>query len=224
MRAAARCLAVNPETLRLHVKAGLVQARPAPQDPAPVPPGRAERNRRDARAPLGMAARDVDGRVAASLGGAGFRQPRFEAARSVSCGGVLTAVPTLLESGLLDHAGQLPALRQTPSAPRRTAISVETAQAAGRLLARGLSVRAAARCLAVNPDPAPAVKAGLVRGPARSAGHAPSRPVAPSATGETHAPRCWPPATWTDASPPASAGPAEASLRSGPQRVLRRTC
>lgn len=112
VRAAARSLEVNPETLRLHVQAGLVPARPAPPDSAPAPPGRAERNRRDARAPLGMAARDVDGRVAASLGGAGFRQPRFEAARSVACGGVLTAVPTLLESGLLDHAGQLPAFRR----------------------------------------------------------------------------------------------------------------
>ena len=143
VRAAARCLAVNPETLRLHVKAGLVQARPAPQDPAPVPPGRAERNRRDARAPLGMAARDVDGRVAASLGGAGFRQPRFEAARSVSCGGVLTAVPTLLESGLLDHAGQLPALASAWSTADRDAVitlcfdgHVKTYAGGGRLAPR----------------------------------------------------------------------------------------
>lgn len=115
IRAAARSLQVNPETLRLHVKAGRVPvppAAPGPPERAATPPGRAERNRRDARAALGMAARDVDGRVAASLGGADFRQPRFEAACSVACGGVLTALPTLLESGLLRHADQLPSLRR----------------------------------------------------------------------------------------------------------------
>ena len=115
VRAAARSLGVNAETLRLHLKAGRVPAAPAPDsqpEQTTTPPGRAERNRRDARATLGMAARDVAGRVAASLGAGGFRQPRFEAACSVACGGVLTALPTLLESGLLRHADHLPSLRR----------------------------------------------------------------------------------------------------------------
>ncbi len=61
---------------------------------------KAARTGRDAEAPMGMAAHDVGGRVAASVGGMAEVQPRFEAAFAVTCGGVL---PALLESGLFRH-------------------------------------------------------------------------------------------------------------------------
>lgn len=79
----------------------------APALEAPAAPGKAERNRRDAQAPLGRAARDTAGRIAASLGQLDGQSPHFEPAAAVSCGGVLTALPALLEQGLLRHCGLL---------------------------------------------------------------------------------------------------------------------
>ena len=64
---------------------------------------KAARTGRDAEAPKGMAAHDVGGRVAASVGGMAEVQPRFEAGSAVTCGGVLPALPALLESGLFRH-------------------------------------------------------------------------------------------------------------------------
>ena len=82
-----------------------------PAEPAAgSPPGsvdKAGRNRRDAAAAMGRAARDVGGRVAASLGLLAERLPSFEATSTVANGGVLTAVPALLRAGLLQHAGLL---------------------------------------------------------------------------------------------------------------------
>ena len=82
-----------------------------PAEPtAGSPPGsvdKAGRNRRDAAAAMGRAARDVGGRVAASLGLLAERLPSFEATATVANGGVLTAVPALLRAGLLQHAGRL---------------------------------------------------------------------------------------------------------------------
>ena len=66
-----------------------------------------ERNERDAQAPLGRAARDTAGRVAASLGALDGQAPHFEPAATVSGGGVLSAVPALLQQGLLRRAGLL---------------------------------------------------------------------------------------------------------------------
>lgn len=107
LRAMAAELSVSHETLRSYVKAGLLPpATKRPEQPA----DKAERNLRDAQAPLGRAARDVDGRVAASLLGSGTRAPQIESARAVECGGVLASVPALLEAGLLCHAGQLQAV------------------------------------------------------------------------------------------------------------------
>ena len=87
-------------------------AEPAAKEPGPAPetapaPGKEERNLRDAEAPLGRAARDTEGRVAASLGQLDGRAPRFEAASAVSGGGVLTALPSLLRAGLLRQADLL---------------------------------------------------------------------------------------------------------------------
>ena len=106
LRAVATELSVSHETLRSYVKTGLVSPTTGRPDPLPHA-DKADRNRRDSQAPLGRAARDVDGRVAASLLGAGPRAPRFEPARAVASGGVLASVPALLEAGLLRHAGQL---------------------------------------------------------------------------------------------------------------------
>ena len=76
-----------------------------PAEPtAGSPPGsvdKADRNRRGAAAAMGRAARDVGGRVAASLGQLAERLPSFEATPTVANGGVLTAVPALLRAGLL---------------------------------------------------------------------------------------------------------------------------
>ncbi len=72
-----------------------------------VLPGKEERNRRDAQAPLGRAARDTAGRVAASLGVLNGQAPHFEPAATVSGGGVLSTLPALLRQGLLRHAGLL---------------------------------------------------------------------------------------------------------------------
>ena len=85
---------------------------PTAEEPDPGPqaaaaPGKEERNLRDAEAPLGRAARDTEGRVAASLGVLNGREPRFEAASAVSGGGVLTALPSLLLAGLLQYADRL---------------------------------------------------------------------------------------------------------------------
>ena len=107
LRAMAAELGVSHETLRSYRQAGLLPAAPV-ATASPSPPDKAARNLRDSQAALGRAARDVDGRVAASLLGAGPRPPRFESARAVESGGVLASVPALLEVGLLRHAGQLP--------------------------------------------------------------------------------------------------------------------
>ena len=79
----------------------------APSAPPPAAPGKEDRNRRDAAAPRGRAAHDTAGRVAASLGALDGRAPRFAAAAAVSGGGVLTALPSLLQAGLLRHLDQL---------------------------------------------------------------------------------------------------------------------
>ena len=69
------------------------------------PLGRSERDRRDRTAPMGRAARDSAGRVAASAGAMAEARPRFgEPLSAVACGGVLAALPALLEEGLLQHA------------------------------------------------------------------------------------------------------------------------
>ena len=109
LRAVASELGVSHETLRSYVKAGLVSV-PQSRGQLPPRPDKADRNLRDSQAALGRAARDVEGRVAASLLGGGPRIPEFESARAVACGGVLASVPALLEAGLLRHAGQLRAV------------------------------------------------------------------------------------------------------------------
>ena len=51
---------------------------------------------------MGVAAHNVVGRLAASVGALGAAAPRFEAALDVPNGGVLCALPALLAMGLLE--------------------------------------------------------------------------------------------------------------------------
>jgi prepilin-type processing-associated H-X9-DG protein len=58
---------------------------------------------------MGMACTDGIGRVAAAMGG-GSAASQFPACRGVSFGGVLCALPALVENGLFEHLGKLPTL------------------------------------------------------------------------------------------------------------------
>ena len=58
---------------------------------------------------MGMACTDSIGRMAAALG-AGPASSEFTACRDVSFGGVLCALPALVDNGLFAHLGKLPAL------------------------------------------------------------------------------------------------------------------
>ena len=81
-------------------------AAPAAEQ-APQAVSRSARNQLDAAAPLGMATCNVAGRMAASIGGPGPAPPRFEAVETVARGGVLTALPALLQAGLLSDRDRL---------------------------------------------------------------------------------------------------------------------
>lgn len=90
-------------------------AEEASEEPAAAVAGALERTARDARdaaATMGRAARDVAGRVAASLGWGAPRVPRFEHLAAVPWGGLLTMLPALLQQGLLRHGELLPTLRR----------------------------------------------------------------------------------------------------------------
>ena len=72
---------------------------------------KSERSRKDAQAPIGMGATDTEGRLLASLFGAGPVGPYFDRCLDVPNGGVLLGLPGLLTMGLLRHTGtyfQLP--------------------------------------------------------------------------------------------------------------------
>ena len=93
------------------VPGGLAADPPRPAAPAaeqaPQAVSRSARNQLDAAAPLGMATCNVAGRMAASIGGLGPAPPRFEAVETVARGGVLTALPALLQAGLLSDRDRL---------------------------------------------------------------------------------------------------------------------
>ena len=76
-------------------------------DPPPAT-DRATRDARDKQAPMGRAARDVEGRMLASAGLMTEAKPVFAApAHAVAHGGVLAALPMLLRAGLLGAANRL---------------------------------------------------------------------------------------------------------------------
>ena len=85
-------------------------AKPVPEPAAEPPLPKTARSLLDAAAPLGRGARDVPGRLAASLGAAGPPAPCFQPVEALRHGGLLTALPALLEVGLLRFADSLPAL------------------------------------------------------------------------------------------------------------------
>ena len=85
---------------------------PASADAAQTDPAaatdRATRDARDKHAPMGRAARDVEGRTLASAGLLTEATPVFaEPAHAVARGGVLAALPMLLREGLLGAANRL---------------------------------------------------------------------------------------------------------------------
>ena len=80
----------------------------APQTDPAAATDRASRDARDKQAPMGRAARDVEGRMLASAGLMTEAQPVFAApAHGVAHGGVLAALPMLLRAGLLGAANRL---------------------------------------------------------------------------------------------------------------------
>ncbi len=94
------------------VEAPATEKEPAPAGAAsvaeqPPAPGREERSRRDAIVPRGRATCDSQGRALASLGQLEERAPSFAPAAAVAEGGVLAALPALLQAGLLGHLGAL---------------------------------------------------------------------------------------------------------------------
>ena len=126
LRGTARELGLCYSTLRAYLRKGLLagvagqqgaaagpaaEGAPAGSEPAEAevrePPDKERRNQRDAQAPQGRATCDTAGRTLTSLGPLQEREPRFAAASAVSGGGVLTAVPALVQAGLLRHEGLL---------------------------------------------------------------------------------------------------------------------
>ena len=124
--ACARHLGIPPTTFNENRRAGVIAA-PAPAlaavadapqvatdhptsantEPAAAT-DRATRDARDKQAPMGRAARDVEGRMLASAGLMTEAKPVFAApAHAVAHGGVLAALPMLLRAGLLGAANRL---------------------------------------------------------------------------------------------------------------------
>ena len=124
--ACARHLGIPPTTFNENRRAGVI-AVPAPAlaavadapqvatdhptsantEPAAAT-DRATRDARDKHAPMGRAARDVEGRMLASAGLMTEAEPVFAApAHAVAHGGVLAALPMLLRAGLLGAANRL---------------------------------------------------------------------------------------------------------------------
>ena len=80
----------------------------APQTHQAPPTDRGTRDARDKQAPMGRAARDVEGRTFASAGLMTEATPVFASpANAVAYGGVLAALPMLLREGLLGAANRL---------------------------------------------------------------------------------------------------------------------
>ena len=110
-------IAVPAPALAADADADTPQAAAATEHPAnagapPTDPAAATdlatRDARDKHAPMGRAARDIEGRTRASAGLLTEATPVFaEPANAVAYGGVLTALPMLLREGLLGAANRL---------------------------------------------------------------------------------------------------------------------
>jgi hypothetical protein len=103
-------LAVKYDTLRKAIQQGRLQEPARPTEP-PVASDKSQRSGEDTAAEMGTACTRPGERVLAALGMLNGAPTRFEACRDVSYGGVLCALPSLAENGLLRHLDQgLPTL------------------------------------------------------------------------------------------------------------------
>lgn len=101
---AALQLGLLPNTVAKAIRAGRVRERKGHADEAEdeqPASTKSERSTEDSSTPLGMGATDLAGRVEASLGLAGPKEPSFSATEDVANAGVLLALPALLSVGLL---------------------------------------------------------------------------------------------------------------------------
>lgn len=106
-REVARVIGVDESTIRNAVKRGRLQqavsvsvGRPRAQEGSQP----SERSARDGKGLLGVATKRTVDRVLARAGKLREAPPEFEASMAVANGGILLALPTLLELGLLDVA------------------------------------------------------------------------------------------------------------------------
>jgi transposase len=109
-REVAEELAIKHDTLRKAIQQGRLQEPPRVAEP-PVASDKSQRSGEDATAEMGTACTRGGERVLAALGMLNGAPTRFESCRDVSYGGVLCAIPSLIENGLLRHLDQgLPTL------------------------------------------------------------------------------------------------------------------
>ena len=109
-REAAEELAVKCDTLGKAIQQGRLQEFPGPAESS-VASDKSQRGSEDAKAEMGTACTRPGERVLAALGMLNGAPTRFEPCRDVSYGGVLCALPSLIENGLLRHLDQaLPTL------------------------------------------------------------------------------------------------------------------
>jgi len=109
-REVAEELAVKYDTLRKAIQQGRLQESAKPAESS-VASDKSQRSSEDATAEMGTACTRPLERVLAALGMLDGAPTRFEPCRDVSYGGVLCALPGLMENGLLRHLDQaLPTL------------------------------------------------------------------------------------------------------------------
>ena len=109
-REVAEELGVKYDTLRKAIQQGRLQGPACPAERS-VASDKSQRSGEDTAAEMGTACTRSGERVLAALGMLNGAPVRFEPCRDVSYGGVLCALPGLIENGLLRHLGQaLPTL------------------------------------------------------------------------------------------------------------------
>lgn len=98
-------LEIKRDTLSKAIRAGRLHWIKKKDEPLLLPllSTKSERSSVDCNAPMGVAATDVVGRLAASVGDLDAIAPDFTPALDVPNGGLLCAIPALLAVGLLDH-------------------------------------------------------------------------------------------------------------------------